>query len=145
MENDADNIKKFLWNQIVCKYDIPMKVVIDRESENRKQLKQYCEEIRIKWIVINVYNPATNDVIEIKHILIANILSKLTDNIGTNWLKHLPIVIFADQISIYSFYKRIPFELIYSHETLLPIETEILIWHILEWDEIETKEDLVLF
>ncbi len=131
-KNDTDNIKKFLWNQIICKYSISMKVVVDRGLENREQLKQYCEEIGIKQVVINIYNPTANGIVEMGHISIANMFSKLTGGTGTNWLKHLPIIIFADRTSIHSPYKRIPFELIYSHETLLPIETEILIWHVLE-------------
>ncbi len=121
-----------------------MKVVIDRELENRKQLKQYCKEIRIKWIVINIYNPTANDVVKIKYISITNIFSKLIGGMGTNWLKYLLIIIFVDQISIHSFYKRISFELMYGYEILLLIEIEISIWCILEWDEVEMKEDLVL-
>ncbi len=61
-----------------------MKVMIDRGSENRKQLKQYYKEIRIKQVVINTYNPITNNAIEIEHISITNIFSKLTGNIETN-------------------------------------------------------------
>ncbi len=109
-----------------------MKIVIDRRSENREQLKQYCKEIGIKQVMINAYNPAANNVVKMEYISIANIFSKLTDGMGTNWLKHLSIVIFVDQISIHSPYKRILFELIYGYEALLPIETEILIWYVLE-------------
>ncbi len=61
-----------------------MKVVVNKESENRKQLKQYYEEIRIKQIVINTYNPTANDIIEVGYISITNMFSKLTDDIGTN-------------------------------------------------------------
>ncbi len=109
-----------------------MKVVVDRGLENREQLKQYYEEIGIKQIVINIYNLTANDTIEIGHISITNMLFKLTDGIGTNWLKHLSIIIFVDWISIHSSYRKTSFELIYGHETLLSIETEISTWHILE-------------
>ncbi len=143
-KNDADNTKKFLWNQIICEYGMPMKVVVDGGPENREQLKQYCEEIGIKRVVISAYNPAANGAVEVGHASIANMLSKLTGGTGTNWLKHLPIVIFADRTSIHSPHGRTPFELVYGHEALLPIETEIPTWRVLEWDEVETKEDLVL-
>ncbi len=63
---------------------MPMKVVVDGGPENRKQLKQYYKEIRIKQIVINIYNLTANDAVEIGHISITNMLSKLTDNTGTN-------------------------------------------------------------
>ncbi len=109
-----------------------MKIVVDRGLENREQLKQYCEEIGIKQIMISIYNPTANDTVEIGHVSITNMFSKLTGSIGTNWLKYLSIIIFVDQTSIHSPYRRIPFELIYSHETLLPIETEISIWRVLE-------------
>ncbi len=82
--------------------------------------------------MINIYNLAANNVVEIGHISIANMLSKLTGDMGTNWLKHLPIIIFTDQISIHSPYRRTPFELVYGYETLLPIETEIPTWYVLE-------------
>ncbi len=61
-----------------------MKVVIDRRLENRKQLKQYYKEIGIKQVVINIYNPTANNAIEMGHVLITNMLSKLTGNMGTN-------------------------------------------------------------
>ncbi len=121
-----------------------MKVVIDGGSENRKQLKQYYKEIGIKWVVINIYNLTANGVVKVGYMSITNMFSKLIGGIGTNWLKYLLIVIFVDQISIHSFYKRISFELMYGHEILLLIEIEISIWCILEWDEVEMKEDLVL-
>ncbi len=131
-KNDADNTKKFLWNQIICKYGMPMKVVVDGGPENREQLKQYCEEIGIKRVVISIYNLTANSTVEMGYVSIANMLSKLTGGMGTNWLKHLPIVIFVDQTSIHSPYGRTPFELIYGHEALLPIETEIPTWYVLE-------------
>ncbi len=61
-----------------------MKIIIDKEPKNRKQLKQYCKEIGIKQIVISIYNPTANDVIKMGHMSIANIFSKLTDNMETN-------------------------------------------------------------
>ncbi len=61
-----------------------MKVVIDKGSEKRKQLKQYYEEIGIKQVVISAYNPTINDIVEMGYISITNMFSKLIDDIETN-------------------------------------------------------------
>ncbi|XP_071713118.1 uncharacterized protein [Rutidosis leptorrhynchoides] len=62
----GENIKKFVWNDIVCRYGLPNEIV----SDNGKQFadnpfRSWCEELNIKQTFTSVAHPQANGQVEV--------------------------------------------------------------------------------
>ena len=71
-------------------------------------------------------------------------LSKLTDGGRGDWTMALSSVLWAERTSVNATTGRTPFELLYDYKCVLPIETEITTWATALWDNVTTREDLLV-
>ncbi|XP_071739687.1 uncharacterized protein [Rutidosis leptorrhynchoides] len=54
----GENIKKFVWNDIVCKYGLPNEIVSDNEKQFADNpFRSWCEELNIKQTFTSVAHP----------------------------------------------------------------------------------------
>ena len=54
---NAKSVKQFFHDNIISRYGLPGIVVIDGGSEFKKELKEFCEAIRVARIIVLAYNP----------------------------------------------------------------------------------------
>jgi hypothetical protein len=53
------SIKKFFWQNIICRYGVPRHITIDNTK-----FKDFCHEIGMKVAFASVYHPQTNEAVE---------------------------------------------------------------------------------
>jgi hypothetical protein len=86
-------IIKFLWEDIICRYGIFGRLVINKGLENKDLVVQFVINYNIKRVVISLYNIKANGMIERDYKFIINALAKMTkDGIG-KWVRNLHVVL----------------------------------------------------
>jgi hypothetical protein len=103
------------------------RLIINRELENKVDVKDLAKKFRIKWVVISAYYLLANKIVEYSHCSIKDILSKIIKSNKGDWLKNLSIVLLIDRTTIKTIISFSSFRLIYRVEAILPIELEVLI------------------
>jgi hypothetical protein len=71
-------IIKFLWEDIVYRYGIFGRLVVNESSENKDLIVQFVTDYSIKRVVISPYNVKANGMIERDHKPVINVLAKIT-------------------------------------------------------------------
>ncbi|GKF34483.1 reverse transcriptase domain-containing protein, partial [Tanacetum coccineum] len=96
-------VKKFMWNDIVCHFGLPGEII----SDNGKQFsgdpfKYWCEKLNIVQRFASVKHPQSNGLVEwANKSLGEGIKARLGEN-NKNWLEELPHVLWAHRTMIKS-------------------------------------------
>ena len=77
------------------------------------------------------------------HDSIVNSLAKYSKEPG-DWVKFLPLALWADRISVRRSTGCSAFELVHGRECLLRVELSVASWSLIDWDDIKEREDLIL-
>ncbi|GJZ59433.1 reverse transcriptase domain-containing protein [Tanacetum coccineum] len=99
----GNQIKKFVWDNIVCRFGLLGEII----SDNGKQFqdnpfKDRCEKLCIRQHFASVKNPQTNGLVErTNHSLGEGIKARL-DERRKNWMEELPHVLWAHRAMIKS-------------------------------------------
>ena len=142
---DSKSVAKFLFEDVICRHGCPRRIVMDGGSENKKVTKSLLKHYRIKQIDISAYHPQSNGLVERGHDTIVNSLSKYCKNDHSAWARHLPLVLWADRISVRRTTGYSAFELLYGRDCMLPVELSLASWSVVDWEgEVESREDLLL-
>lgn len=71
-------------------------MVIDRGSENKDVVAELVKRYKVKKLVVSIYHPQTNGMIERGHKLIVDTLSKMLARESTYLFRNLPAILWAD-------------------------------------------------
>ena len=74
---NSESIVKFLWEKIICWHECFQKLICNEESENKNVIKVLVKKYEIHQIIILLYNLQVNEMIEMNHKSITDVLSKL--------------------------------------------------------------------
>ena len=106
--------------------------------------KELLEHYRIRRTVVSAYHPQANGLVERGHDSIVNSLSKYSNKVG-DWVKYLPLALWADRVSVRRSTGYSAFEMVYGRECILPVQFSSLSWSMVDWEgEVRTHEDLLL-
>ncbi|XP_074336042.1 uncharacterized protein LOC141673209 [Apium graveolens] len=105
------------------KFGIPYKLVSDNGKQfDSKELRQLCEDLKIKKEFAAVYYPQSNGQTEaINKIIKHTLKTKLEEHKG-NWPKELPKVLWSYNTTPRSTTGEYPFMLTYRYEAMVPVE-----------------------
>ncbi|GJR70811.1 reverse transcriptase domain-containing protein [Tanacetum coccineum] len=93
----GSQVKKFVWDNIVCRFDLPREIVSD-----------------------NVKHPQSNRLVErVNRSLGKGIKSRLGER-NKNWIEELPHIMWAHRTMIKSSHGDTPFSLTYGTEAVIP-------------------------
>ena len=106
--------------------------------------KELLLDYRIQNTVISAYHPQTAGLVERGHDAVINSLAKYCSHSPESWPRHLLLALWADRISVRRSTGYSAFELLYGRECLLPVELMIESWQTVDWEAIETRENLIL-
>ncbi|KAK9066680.1 hypothetical protein SSX86_014003 [Deinandra increscens subsp. villosa] len=122
----AVQVKKFLWEFIVCRFGIPLYLVTDNGTQFAdKLLKQWCTELQIQQIFTSVAHPQGNGQVErINRSILEGIKTRL-DFEGASWVDEVPHVLWAHRTMKKSSTGETPFSLTYGSEAMIPAEIGI--------------------
>ena len=106
--------------------------------------KTLLEHYKIRNTVISGYHPQANGLVERGHAPIVNSLTKYCGGSPQLWPQYLALALWADRISVRRSTGYSAFELLYGRECLLPVELMIESWQTVDWDAVQSREDLIL-
>jgi hypothetical protein len=140
---NSSNVAKFLYEDVICRHGCPRHIVLDGGRENLDMTKDLIDRYRIKETVISAFHPQANGLVERGDDAVVNSLAKYCSDAPTEWVKYLLLALWADRISVRRSTGYSAFELLYGRECLLPIEFTVQSWGMVDWEQIESREDLI--
>ncbi|XP_074363974.1 uncharacterized protein LOC141704674 [Apium graveolens] len=119
----AKKIRDFVFNSIVCRFGIPYKLMSDNEKQFvSKELRQLCEDLKIKKEFAEVYHPQSNGQTKaVNKIMKHTLKTKLEERKG-NWPDELPKVMWSYNTTLRSTTGETPFILTYGYEAMVLVE-----------------------
>ena len=141
-EKEAKGVAKFLFEDIVCRFGLYGKLIVDGGTENKSWVTEMTKKYGIRRIEISAYHPQANPV-ERGHQQIKDGLAKLAEGGKGNWLKNLHACLWADRTTVRASTGVSPFRFNYGYEPIMPIEEEVPDWSFLKWSEVKTTGELL--
>ncbi|KAK1431626.1 hypothetical protein QVD17_08115 [Tagetes erecta] len=119
----ALQVKKFLWEHIVCRFGVPLCLVTDNGTQFAdKSIQKWCKELHVQHIFTSVAHPQGNGQVErINRSLVEGIKKRL-DQGGVSWVEELPNVLWAHRTMTKTSNGETPFSLTYGSEAMIPAE-----------------------
>ena len=85
------SVKKFLWENIICRFGIPQWIIIDNGPQLKgDKISHFCSNLHIIMNPSSVYHPKTNDQVESSNKSILESLKKRLDDAKSLWVEELP-------------------------------------------------------
>ncbi|GJY23977.1 reverse transcriptase domain-containing protein [Tanacetum coccineum] len=139
----GNQVKKFVWDNIVCRFGLPGEIV----SDNGKQFcenpfKDWCEKLSIRQCFASVKHPQTNGLVERANRSLGEGIKARLDERSKDWMGELSHVLWAHRIMIKSSNGETPFSLTYGTEAVIPAEIGMPTLRTAEIDLIKNDEAL---
>ncbi|GJT89769.1 reverse transcriptase domain-containing protein [Tanacetum coccineum] len=139
----GNQIKKFMWDNIVCRFGLPGEII----SDNGKQFqdnpfKDWCEKLCIRQHFASVKHPQTNGLVERANRSLGEGIKARLDERSKNWMEELPHVLWAHRTMIKSSNGDTPFSLTYGTKAVIPAEVGMPTLRTAEVNLEENKEAL---
>jgi Integrase zinc binding domain/Integrase core domain len=113
---NSQSVAKFLYEDVICRHGYPRRIVMDGGPENKLEAADLLDRYRIKKVIISAYHPQSNGLVERGHDDIVNSLSKYCSKKQEEWDEYLPLVLWADRISVCRTTGYSAFELVYGRD-----------------------------
>nr|GEV39731.1 reverse transcriptase domain-containing protein [Tanacetum cinerariifolium] len=119
-------VKKFIWDNIVCRFGIPGEIVSDNGKQfSDNPFKDWCDKLNITQQLAPINHPQSNRLVErANQSLGEGIKSRLGEG-NKNWVEELPHVLWAHRTIIKSSHGDTSFSLTYRTEAVIPTEIEM--------------------
>ena len=140
----AENIAKFLWEEVLCRYGMIYHVTTDNGSEVKGVFAQLLEKYDIPQVRISPYNSRANGVVERGHRNIREALVKMCKGQMKDWPSLVPHAFFADRITVRRQTGYSPYYLLYGTDPLLPFDLAEASFMIDAYQENMSTEDLLI-
>ena len=116
----SKKVQDFVWEAIICRYDIPQEIISDNETQfDSKEFREFCSKISIKKNFSSVDHPQTNGQVEaVNKIIKYNLKTKLEEHKGL-WASELPKVLWAYRTTSRTSTREAPFSLAYGVEAMI--------------------------
>nr|GEW41663.1 hypothetical protein [Tanacetum cinerariifolium] len=139
------HVKKFVWDNIVCRFGIPDEIVSDNGKQfSDNPFKDWCDKLNITQRFASVKHQQSNGLVErANQSLGEGIKSRLGEG-NKNWVEELPHVLWAHRTMIKSSHGNTPFSLTYGTEAVIPIEIGMPTYRTAAVDVVSNNEELLL-
>ncbi|GKE34409.1 reverse transcriptase domain-containing protein [Tanacetum coccineum] len=116
-------VKKFVWDNIVCRFGLPGEIVLDNGKQfSDNPFKDWCEKLNITQRFTSIKHPQSNGLVErANRSLGEGIKARLSEG-NKNWIEEIPHVLWAHRTMIKSSNGDTPFSLTYDTEAVIPVE-----------------------
>ncbi|GJX49482.1 reverse transcriptase domain-containing protein [Tanacetum coccineum] len=136
-------VKKFVWDNIVCKFGLPGEIIFDNGKQFRDNaFKDWCEKLCIRQVFAYVKHPQVNGLVERENRSLGEGIKALIDERSKNWLEKISHVLWAHRTMIKSSNRETPFSLTYGTEAVIPVEIGMPTLRTVEVDMIKNEEAL---
>nr|GEU59800.1 hypothetical protein [Tanacetum cinerariifolium] len=139
----GNQIKKILWDNIVCRFRLPVKII----SDNGKQFQDnpyidWCEKLCIRQHFASVKHPQTNGLVERGNRSLGEGIKARLDARSKNWMEELPHILWAHRTMIKSRNRVTQFSLTYETKAVIPAEIDMPTLRIVKVDLVQNDETL---
>ena len=122
----AQEVGKFVFESICCRFGTPLEIISDRGPGFRADLVgELMERLKIKRRHSTPYYPQCNGLVEKVNGMICKIITKQVHMHPKHWDRKLNAALWAYRTSFRTSLGYTPFHLVYGQEALLPIEVEL--------------------
>jgi hypothetical protein len=142
-EKSSLEVATFIYEDLICRHGLPQKIVMDGGTENMDVTKSLLEHYGIQNLSISAYHPQSNGLVERGHAPVVNSLAKFAAGRAGDWVRFLPLALWADRVSVRASTGCSAFRLMYGQDGLLPVDFTVISWSLLNWDDVKTREDLI--
>nr|GEY85189.1 reverse transcriptase domain-containing protein [Tanacetum cinerariifolium] len=138
-------VKKFVWDSIVCHFGIPGEIVLDNGKQfSDNPFKDWCDKLNITQQFASVKHPQSNGLVESANRSLGEGIKSRLDEGNKNWVEELPHVLLAHRTMIKSSHGDTPFFLSYGTEAVIPTEIGMPIYCTAAVDVVSNDEELRL-
>ncbi|GJV92680.1 reverse transcriptase domain-containing protein [Tanacetum coccineum] len=139
----GNQIKKFVWENIVCRFGLPGKIISDNGKQFQdNSFKDWCEKLCIRQHFASVKHPQINGLVEKANLSLGEGIKARLDARSKNWMKELSHVLWAHRTMIKSINGDTLFLLTYGTETVIPAEIGMPTLRTAEVDLVQNSEAL---
>ncbi|GJS40339.1 reverse transcriptase domain-containing protein, partial [Tanacetum coccineum] len=120
----GNQVKKFVWDNIVCRFGLSGEIISDNGKQFRDNpFKDWCEKLCIR----QCKHPQVNGglVERANRSLGEGIKARLDERSSKDWIEELPHVLWAHRTMIKSSNGETPVSLTYGTEVVIPTEKNI--------------------
>jgi hypothetical protein len=91
----STSIKKFFWQNIICRYGVPRHIIVDNAKYFDNAIsKEFCHQIGTKVTFTLVYHPQSNRAVERSNSLIFEAMNKILEGEKKGkWVEVIPTVV----------------------------------------------------
>ena len=118
----SQEIARFFWEQIICRYGGVEQVVTDNGPETKGAFEILMKKYGIPHTRISPYNSKANGVVERGHFTLREGLIKACEGQVNRWPSLLPHAAFADRITIRRSTGFSPYYLLHGVHPILPMD-----------------------
>ncbi|GKF00197.1 reverse transcriptase domain-containing protein, partial [Tanacetum coccineum] len=133
----GNQVKKFVWDNIVCRFSLPGEIV----SDNGKQFSDNPFNITQRFA--SVKHPQSNGLVERPNQSLDDRIKARLGEGNKNWIEELPHVLWAHRTTIKSSHGDTPFSLTYGTEVVIPAEIRMPTYRTMAVDAVHNDEELL--
>ncbi|GJZ95895.1 reverse transcriptase domain-containing protein [Tanacetum coccineum] len=139
----GNQVKKFVWENIVCRFGLPGEIISDNGKQFRDNpFRDWCEKLCIQQHFASVKHPQTNGLVERANRSLGEGIKARLGKDNKNWLEEISHVLWAHRTMIKSSNGDTPFSLTYGTEAVIPAEIGMPTFRTAEVDVAENDEAL---
>ncbi|GJV48407.1 reverse transcriptase domain-containing protein [Tanacetum coccineum] len=140
----GSQVKKFVWDNIVCRFGLPGEIISDNGKQFRDNpFKDWCEKLCIRQCFASVKHPQANGLVERANRSLGEGIKARLDERSRDWIEELPHVLWAHRTMIKSSNGETPFSLTYGTEAVIPAEIGMPTLRTAEIDQAKNNEALM--
>nr|GEW52884.1 reverse transcriptase domain-containing protein [Tanacetum cinerariifolium] len=139
----SNQIKKFVWDNIVCRFSLPGKIIYDNEKQFRDNpFKDWYEKLCTRQHFASVKYPQANVLVKRANRSLREGIKARLDEKSKDWIKAIPHVLWAHRTMIKSSNRDTSFLLIYRMEVVILAEIGMPSLRTAEIDKVWNDEAL---
>ncbi|GJZ49368.1 reverse transcriptase domain-containing protein [Tanacetum coccineum] len=139
----SNQVKKFVWDNIVCRFGLQGEIVSDNGKQFRDNpFKDWCEKLCIRQCFASVKHPQTNGLVERANRSLGKGIKARLNKRSKDWIEELSHVLWSHRTMIKSSNGETPFSLTYGTEVVIPAEIGMPMLRTMEVDPTKNDEAL---
>src|SRR6266498_1593018 len=121
---NARNVANFIYEDIICRYGCPRKIISDRGTHfNNQVIEKLLERFKIRHNLSTPYHPKTNGLVKRFNKTLYESLAKLNEE-RENWDEYISPTLFAYRTKINRSEEHTSFYLTYGREAILSFDED---------------------
>src|SRR6266542_93929 len=121
---NAKSVANFIYEDIICRYGCPRKIISDRGTHfNNQVIEKLLERFKIRHNLSTPYHPKTNGLVKRFNKTLYESLAKLNEE-RENWDEYISLTLFAYRTKINKSTQFTPFYLTYGRKAKLPFDDD---------------------